>query len=211
MFIESFPSGPFDTNAIVIGSKSTHQAAIIDPAPYSADKIIACLDENQFKPVVILLTHSHWDHIGDVALLAKKYNIPVYIHENDAMNLEKPGSDGLPMFFSIEGMKADYFLKEKDIVNVGDLKLEVIETPGHTPGGICFYIPEEGVLISGDTLFKGTIGNISFPTARPHLMWASLSKLNQLPKNTVVYPGHGPTTTLEQEHWLGRAKELFDD
>ena len=142
--------------------------------------------------------------------LKKKYNIPVYVHAFDANNLEKPGSDGLPSWLSIEGVIPEHLIKEGDVIHVGNLAFEVIETPGHSPGSLCFYNKEEKVLFSGDTLFKGSIGNLSFPTSRPHLMQSSLSKLAKLPADTRVFPGHGPSTTIGKESWLERAEELFD-
>lgn len=211
MFISALPSGPFDTNAYVVGCPDTHQAAIIDPAPESSQDIIDTLSAGKWTPTKILLTHSHWDHIGDVHKLHEYYHIPVYIHELDAPNLEVPGSDGLPCWIFIKGVKPDGYFKEGDEIEVGNIKFQVIDTPGHTPGGVCFYCPKEKVLISGDTLFKGSIGNLSFNTARPKLMWSSLDKLAALPADTKVYPGHGPDTTIGKESWLPNARQLFGD
>ncbi len=211
MNIETFPSGPFDTNTYVAVCNLTKQAAIIDPAPESYPKICAYVTENQLIPSKILLTHSHWDHIADVAKFKHQYAIPVYLHSLDAPNLENPGADLLPCWISIPGVHPDGFLNEGDEIKVGELSFTVIHTPGHTPGGICLYCKEQNVLFSGDTLFRGTIGNLSFPTARPQLMWNSLDKLNKLPSQTVVYPGHGPITTIAEETWLPKARDIFED
>lgn len=207
--VEVFPSGPFVTNAIVVSCNFTKQAIIIDPAPESGDAILAHLAKENLQPLSIVLTHSHMDHIGDVAAVKKALNIPLYVHELDAPNMEKPGSDGLPQIFPVEGVKPDGFLAEGDQVEVGKLKFTIIHTPGHTPGGICLYDADEALLISGDTLFQGSIGNLSFPSASPDDMWRSLDKLAKLPPETRVYPGHGESTTIGAEHWLPRAKELF--
>lgn len=209
MIIQAFPSGPFETNAYVVVCERTKQAAIIDPAPESADQICVYLDKHHFIPEKILLTHTHWDHIADVAICKQQYHIPVYVHEEDRSNLEMPGSDGLPCWISIPAVKADHFFVEGELVTVGELRFIVIHTPGHTPGGICLYSMDDGVLFSGDTLFRGTIGNLSFPTCQPDLMWGSLAKLTKLPPATKVYPGHGESTTIGAENWLPRAKELF--
>lgn len=158
---------------------------------------------------MILITHSHWDHICDAAKLKAQYRAPVFVHPLDLANLENPGSDGLPLMFNIEGVLPDKFLNEGDIVELGDLRFEVIHTPGHSPGGICLYNKEHGILFSGDTLFKGSIGNLSFPTANPTEMWKSLAKLAKLVPETVVYPGHGLPTTIGKESWLERAEEIF--
>lgn len=209
MNIQAFPSGPFETNAYLVSCPFTKEAAIIDPAPGSFQSIENFLEQHQLTPTKILLTHTHWDHIGDVYPLKEKYSLPVYVHEYDAFNLENPGSDGLPCWIPIEGVIPEHLIKEGEKISVGNLVFEVIETPGHTPGGVCFYSKEKQVLFSGDTLFRGTIGNLSFPTSRPHLMWQSLTKLSALPPQTRVFPGHGPETTIGSEKWLERAEELF--
>lgn len=209
MMIQALPSGPFATNAYVIGCPVTGQAAIIDPGVDSAEAVISTLTQHHLTPTKIILTHSHWDHIGDVAVLKEKYKIPVFIHRLDAPNLIEPGSDGLPMLHVIRGVTPDQCIEEGDHLAVGDLLFEVIHTPGHTPGGVCLYCEKDGVLLSGDTLFKQSIGNISFPTANPEAMWHSLKKLEKLPGKTRVFPGHGPSTTIGQESWLPRAREYF--
>lgn len=209
MTVHAFPSGPFETNAYIVVCPETKEAAIIDPAPESGAPILEFLQRNNLNTSKILLTHSHWDHIADTALLKKRLQVPVYIHSMDKDNLEKPGADRLPCWIEIEGVIPDVLVKEGDHVAIGSLDFEVIHTPGHTPGGICFYCAKEGILLSGDTLFKGTIGNISFPTSTPHLMWDSLRKLAKLPPSTKVYPGHGPTTTIAAESWLDRAEDVF--
>jgi hydroxyacylglutathione hydrolase len=209
MLIEIFPSGPFETNAYVIACPATLDAAIVDPASESAEAIISFCSKNYLIPRKILLTHSHWDHLADAAPLKKHFNIPVYVHPLDKPNLENPGSDGLPCWIPIEGVLDSLSLKEGEEVRVGNISLKVIYTPGHTPGGVCFYAEKERILLSGDTLFKGTIGNLSFPTAQPNLMWDSLSKLAQLPPETKVFPGHGLSTTIQTESWLSNAKQIF--
>lgn len=209
MIIQPFATGYFSTNAYVVACPETHIAAIIDPAEGSTPLITSYLAKHELRPEKILITHSHWDHIADVAKLKAEYRIPVFIHPEDAQNLEQPGSDGLPLWISIPGVKPDHYLHEGDIISIGNLKLKVIHTPGHTPGGVCFYCPKENILFSGDTLFKGTIGNLSFPTARPDKMWPSLTKLAKLPSETRVFPGHGESTTIGAETWLPDAKHIY--
>ena len=209
MIIQDFPSGPFETNAYVVACPTTKEAAIIDPAPDSSESLISYLTENQLNPQKILLTHSHWDHIADVSTIREHYHIPVYVHPLDAPNLITPGADGLPYWIPITGVTPDKLLAEGDVVDIGTLQFKVIHTPGHTPGGVCFYCEPEGVLLSGDTLFRSSIGKLSFPTSEPDKMWESLSKLAQLPATTKVYPGHGPSTTIGKEKWLANAKQIF--
>jgi hydroxyacylglutathione hydrolase len=210
MFIQAFPSGPFSTNAYVVACAHTREAAIIDPAPDSSAAIQVFLASQGLKCQKILLTHSHWDHIADVKVLKEKYAIPVYVHPLDAPNLEKPGADQLPCWLALVGVKPDGLLEEGMQIPVGQLCFHVLHTPGHSPGCVCFYEPHQQVLLSGDTLFKGTIGNLSFPTSQPTLMWPSLAKLARLPSETRVFPGHGPETTIQAESgWLCDAESVF--
>lgn len=210
MNIATFPTGPFETNAYVVSCPATHQAAIIDPGVDSAKLISDYLTDQNLNPACIWLTHSHWDHIAEVAELKKKYSIPVAIHFADIPNLKNPGSDGLPCWIPIQGVTPDMIVDEGMTLTLGKLVFSIIHTPGHSPGSICLYCPEQNLLISGDTLFKGTIGNLSFPTSEPDKMWDSLEKLAKLPPSTQVFPGHGPSTTIGQESWLSNAKNLFD-
>lgn len=211
MIIRAFPSGPFETNAYVVACPQTKAAAIVDPAPDSFKAITAYIEKEQLNPVALLITHSHWDHIGDAATIVNQYKIPVFIHRLDVDNLKSPGADGLPCWLDIPGVTPTRLIDENDSIPIGTLIFKVIHTPGHTPGGVCFYCQEEKTLLSGDTLFKGTIGNLSFPTARPSLMWPSLAKLAALPPDTHVFPGHGEPTTIGTEKWLSRAEEVFGD
>lgn len=184
---------------------------MIDAPPESAEKVIRCVRELSLDVKKILLTHSHWDHIAEVAILKREFQAPVYIHEEDSSNLEKPGSDGLPLMLPIPGVHADGFLSDEQVITVGSLEIKVIHTPGHSPGCVCFYIKNEGVLIAGDTLFRGTIGRLDLPTCCPDRMWPSLKKLSSLPPETKVFPGHGPTTTIGRESWLAKAQSIFGD
>lgn len=207
MLVQAFPSGPFETNAYLIACEKTREAAIIDPAPGSKESLLKYL--KNYTPKKIIITHSHWDHIVDTSFLKSQLKIPVYIHPLDAPNLINPGSDGLPCWMAIEGVNPDGFLNENDSIQLGEETLIVIHTPGHSPGGICLWNESAGILISGDTLFKGSIGNLSFPTCNAELMWKSLERLAKLPPETIVYPGHGPSTIIAKESWLPEAKKYF--
>ncbi|MGE5196061.1 MAG: MBL fold metallo-hydrolase [Anaerolineae bacterium] len=211
MIIETIASGPCDTNALLIGCEKTKQAAIID-APFSVTGILAKrLKHYGLTLKMFLLTHSHWDHIADAALIKETFAVPLYVHPDDAPNVKNPGEDRLPLFYVIKPAIPDHYLNNGDLLMLGDLEIYVIHTPGHSPGGVCFHIPKEDALISGDTLFSGSIGNLKFPTARPALMWESLKTLAKLPKETRVYPGHGEVTTIGKESWMPHAQEIFQD
>lgn len=209
MFIQTFPSGPFSTNSYLVACEKSKEAAIIDAPPDSFLEIFDFLTMKQFKATKLLLTHSHWDHIADVRQWKDNAHLSVYLHPLDLPNLERPGSDGLPCWLTILPANADALFEEGGQVSVGEFTFQVIHTPGHSPGSICLFEPRQRVLFSGDTLFKETIGNLSFPTSQPSLMWPSLEKLSKLPPETKVYPGHGPMTTIQAEPWLSNAKNLF--
>ena len=211
MFVQKFPSGPFDTNAILFACNETKKAAVIDPSSGSTDLILEIADEAGLKIEQILLTHSHWDHIADVHVLKEKTGAAVFVHPLDAANLKHPGTDGIPLFFPILGVEPDGFLEEGKIIQLGKLQIEVIHTPGHSPGSVCFYLRDQKTLFSGDTLFQGTIGNLHLPTGQPKDMWGSLRKLAALPRETRVIPGHGSDTVLSKEAWLSHAEEIFSE
>lgn len=199
MLIKVFCSGPVETNCILVACPQTKEAAIIDVPLESVSWILEELEKNALHLKMILLTHSHWDHIGGLSELKKKLSTPVYVHIEDRANVEHPGTDGLPLLFPIQGVIPEHSLEGDQVLNLGNIKIDVLHTPGHTPGGVCFWFPQEKVLVSGDTLFKGAIGNLSFKTARPRLMSSSLQKLWDLPLDTKVIPGHGEQTTIQAE------------
>lgn len=203
MIIEVIPAGPFQTNAYLVVDEATKESIVIDPAPESFGPIERKMEKHRCKLVGIYLTHSHLDHFADAVLLIEKYHIPLYVHVKDAKNVEVPGSDGLPLFIPVRGVKPTGNFQEGDILKVGNLRFTVIETPGHTEGGVSFYFKDEKILFSGDTLFKGAHGRVDFPTADSEKMSVSLHKLAKLPGEIKVYPGHGSATTIENEkEWI---------
>ena len=181
-YLKILPSGPLSTNAYVIVCAKTGNAAIIDPAPQSFVAIKEFITNYDLKADKILLTHTHWDHIAEVGKLKEFYTIPIYVHALDAPNLQQPGVDGLPVWLEIPPVQPDVLLAEGMQVGVGELKFDVIHTPGHSPGGVCFYEADRHLLFSGDTLFQGTMGKISLPTGEPAKMWPSLARLAKLPR-----------------------------
>ncbi len=209
MFIEIFCAGPALTNGILLGCEKTRIAAIIDAPQGLEEQIASRIEDLSLTPEFLLLTHSHWDHTADAAFLKKKWDLSLYVHKFDAPNVENPGSDGLPVLIDVPKAEVDHFLEDGQKIQVGELSIEVIHTPGHTPGGVCFYLKDHNVLFSGDTLFRGAIGRLDLPTAESEKMWVSLEKLAQLSPNTRVIPGHGDETTIGAERWLANAKEYF--
>lgn len=199
MILYKFPFGPYQTNTILLGCSKTKKGAVIDPAYLSTDSVLDFAEKENITIEKILLTHSHWDHFADAHALKEKTGAELYVHALDAPNLAQPGVDGLPIFIPIHPVQYDHLVKEGDVVHVGTIAFLVLHTPGHSPGGVCYYSSENNLLISGDTLFCGCIGNISFPTSSSEDMWKSLKKLGKLPPETKVVPGHGPDTTIAAE------------
>jgi len=207
--IKVVSSGPLDTNGYFLGCDRTQRALFVDVPHGSFEQLVS--NAEGFEVEAILLTHSHWDHMGDLKALKDHFDVPVYVHRADRPNVVSPGADGLPTMIKIVGIEPEGSLEEGQIITVGALKIEVITTPGHTPGGVCFYLPNEKLLFSGDTLFQGSIGILSLPHSNAEAMWASLKKLAKLPPETVVYPGHRLPTTIGRESWLPLAKQRFGD
>ena len=193
------PSGPFHTNSYVVISKKTNEALVIDASPGSYDKIVPLLQQKQVKATALFLTHSHWDHIADAHLFSQEMGLPIIVHREDVANLITPGSDGIPSLVPIQSALPSVTMEEGLILPLGDTLWRVIHTPGHSPGCVCLYCDVEKVLFSGDTLFRSSYGNLQLPTGEPRRMAGSLKKLAALPLDTKVFPGHGGSTTIEDE------------
>lgn len=188
MIIKAIPAGIYDANCYILIDEKTREGAIIDPGgdELKLERIIKDLD---FKPKFILLTHAHMDHVGGVEYLSKLLKIPFYMHENEEHYIENDNT----VFGNIR--KADGFLKEDTKLNIGNLDIKVIHTPGHTQGGVCFLVDRK--LFSGDTLFQGSIGRTDFPGGDMNTILNSIKdKLLILGDEVEVYPGHGPKTTI---------------
>ncbi len=210
MKIEVFPLGPFSTNCYFI---SNHQGSvIIDPGQNALSAIRSKFHITPGQVSAIWLTHSHWDHTVGLKECQEFFDVPIYVHPLDRKNIEYPGSDGIPCMVMPPPVHTDIHpLEEGMILKAGEVKFRVIHTPGHSPGGVCFYSEEHQVLFSGDTLFKGMIGSLTLPTGEPSKMWPSLEKLAILPKETKIFPGHGPSTVLKDEEWIHQAEQIFGE
>lgn len=196
-----YPLGPLQTNCYLVINE-TKSCLIIDPGS-EADKLIKILKTEELNPKAILLTHAHFDHIGAVENVRNEFNIPVYVHENEAKWLLDPSLNGSQFFMVgdlIRTKPADfYFVKEEEKV-VGDFTFHVYETPGHSPGSVSFYFKEEEIVIAGDALFAGSIGRTDLPGGNQSQLLESIhTRLLVLPEETQVLPGHGPVTTIGNE------------
>ena len=189
--------GPYQENTYIIGSDETQEAAIVD-AGAEWRSIMSAVEDSGLKVKYLLTTHGHEDHIGAVADMVDATNAPFAIHENDAYMLEKPPDSAsiIPEFRNPP--EPDLYLKEGDSIEIGDLAFSVIETHGHTPGGISYY--GHGLVFTGDTLFRGSVGRTDFEGGNWEQLIESIkTKLLTLPPDTVVLPGHGPHSSVGAE------------
>ena len=198
MLIRTYAVGPLETNCYVLADETTQQAVIVDPGG-SGDQILEDIKKNKFKIVAILLTHGHFDHIGAVEQIKNELNVFVYAHKDEKSILENP-EQNLSRSFSGKsiGTIADIYFSDVFEFSFGkNITLKVIHTPGHTPGGVCYYYNKESILISGDTLFYRSIGRTDFPYGSYTSLIDSINnKLFVLPEETKVFPGHGDPTTI---------------
>ena len=198
MIFEAMAVGSYMSNCYIVGSDKTKEAAIIDPGA-EFGKIDSKIIELGLTPKMIILTHAHGDHIGAVLELIDKYNIPVYIHEDDAEALVDSSINLTKVLFRKEvTINPDVKLKDGDKIELGDLEFEIIHTPGHTKGGICIKI--ENIMMTGDTLFNQSIGRTDFPGGSFDQIIRSIKeKVFKYDDDTIVYPGHNSPTTIKSE------------
>jgi hydroxyacylglutathione hydrolase len=202
MEIDRLVLGSYQTNCYILREDESAEDCLVVDTGLEAGGLIDFLDERKLNPVAVVLTHGHADHITGVELLRGKFpDIKVFIHKLDAEML----TGALSNLSLMAGMKfstdpADFTLEDGGVVKQAGVKLKVLHAPGHTPGGICLYSEDDGVVFSGDTLFCDGVGRTDFPGgSMTRLLNSIREKLLVLPDETVVYPGHGPATTVAQE------------
>ena len=207
MNVVTLTLGPLGTNCYLVWSRSDGDALLVDCAG-DPEAILAQAQGRTLRIRLIVTTHGHIDHTDALAAVVRATSAQVAVHELDAPLLADPALSGAALFgFSQAAVTAHMRLREGDTVSLesADLSLKVLHTPGHTPGGICLV--SEGVLFSGDTLFAGGIGRMDLPGGDEEAMISSLSRLMKLPDDLIVYPGHGPATTIREERahnpWIG--------
>lgn len=200
MIFETVVVGELGVNCYLLADSTTKEGVVIDPGAES-ERILAAIKGKGIKVTSILNTHGHFDHVGANKKLTETTGAPLRINKEDEPYLSRAATSA-----QMYGLSSDNspppaaYLAEGDIISFGSHQLKVINTPGHSPGGCCFYLKNEGVLISGDSLFAESIGRTDLPGgSQAQLVGAIRAKLLTLPETTKVFPGHGPSTTIGHE------------
>ena len=197
MILERLVVGPFASNCYIVGSEITHEGMIIDPGD-EANQILNKVKDLQLDIKMILLTHGHIDHIGAVKEINEATGAEICVHVDDAQSLKGWRMGSILGSSYPAPPPPDRLLKGGDRIDVGGLHFSIIHTPGHTPGGICLF--GEGVVFTGDTLFNYSVGRTDLDGGSGYQLINSLhTKLMVLPDDTIIYPGHGPETTIGAE------------
>jgi len=187
-------------NCSIFGDEQTREAIVIDPGA-DVSKIVEILERHALKVKAIVITHAHFDHIGGAEKLRALTGAPVWMNGSDEMIAKS-----LPLQCALFGVPQaknpgiDFKAKEGDVLTVGDAAFQVLHTPGHTPGSVGLYVPSEGMLVAGDTLFFESIGRTDLPGGSGKKIIQSIhEKIFTLPEETIVLPGHGRNTTVAHE------------
>lgn len=197
MIIEKLIVGTLESNCFIIGDEDTKEALVVDPGD-EPDRILDLIKESNLKVKFIVCTHAHFDHVGAVPDLKEQTNAKIVIHREDLdlySNIEK---QALLWGYEIDPLpEPDILVSEGNKIEIGNLRFEILHTPGHSPGGICLY--GEGILITGDTLFAGSVGRTDLYGGDIQKLKNSFKRLMSLPEEIKVLPGHGPESTIGHE------------
>ena len=199
MKIEKYALGSLGTNCYLVENEETKELVIIDPA-ICPDYMISYVKRIGYEPKAILLTHGHFDHVMGIEGWTKEFDIPVYIYKDEAAILRDPALNLSSMFGTSYAYEKVTCLSDGEKLVLAGYTFEVIHTPGHTSGGCCYYVKDEEVLFSGDTLFCRSVGRSDFPTGSASVLVKSIQeKLFSLPDQVMVYPGHNDLTYIADE------------
>ena len=195
--LKAFTVGPMEANCYILYNPDKREGLIIDPGA-EGSRLIKFIKQEKISINYIINTHGHPDHIGANRKIKEHTNAPILIHQYDAPMLTKSESV-LPLIFPLESSSppADTFIKDGDLIECAGMKLKVLHTPGHTPGGISLLIDD--FIFTGDTLFSGSIGRSDLPGGSQEVLLNSIKKILSLDENLIIYPGHGPSTTVSEE------------
>ncbi|MCY0877201.1 MAG: MBL fold metallo-hydrolase [Firmicutes bacterium] len=207
MLVERFALNPIGTNTYVIATENK-DAFILDPCATDMTPVLTYVQTHQLSVVAVINTHCHFDHVMGNEVIREALGVPLWLHSVELPGLlEAPSMAEQWLGVRIETRAPDRFLQDGEVLDLGDphdaVSLQVMLTPGHSPGGLCFYDAQAGVLFSGDTLFAGTVGRTDLKGSNSQDLVSSLrDKLWPLPDHTIVYPGHEDETTIGEERMV---------
>lgn len=197
MIFEVYPAGVYQANCYIIGDETSKIGAVVDPGGDPEGILNEC-KRLQLNIKYIILTHGHLDHAAGVSDIKKSTNAKIYMNKKDEYLIKGKGAEITPILRNAKTFDVDVYISEGDLIAIGNLKAKVLETPGHSPGGISLLM--DGIVLTGDALFKGSVGRCDFEFgSMEDLISAVKEKILILPDNTKVYPGHGPSTTVGAE------------
>jgi glyoxylase-like metal-dependent hydrolase (beta-lactamase superfamily II) len=200
MILEALTVGPFQENCYIVGDEGMGAGALVDPGD-EATRVALAVEQTGLEIDWILITHAHIDHVGAVAALVDEYACPVLMHAEAEPMLQQLPTQAMMMGLRFGKVPAvDRHIEDEEVLEVGALRLRALYTPGHAPGHLAFYVEGEGLVLSGDTLFAGSVGRTDLFGGDMDLLMRSINeKLMTLPDETRVYSGHGPQTTISDE------------
>lgn len=199
MKVEKFVTGIISTNCYLAINEETKQAVVIDPAACPS-YLMSHIKSEGLKVEAILLTHGHFDHIMGIDGFLSEFDVPVYVHEDDADAMKDPVLNQSSTYTSGYTFGKARYLRDRQTLELAGYTFQVIHTPGHTKGGCCYYVASEDVLFSGDTLFQNSVGRTDFVnSSTSDLVHSVREKLFLLPDDTIVYPGHMGETKIGHE------------
>ena len=188
------------TNCFLIADEETRKAVLFDAPDHTVASILEEAQRRGWDVIGLWLTHGHFDHIADHAEVTQRFpDTKVLIHPLDEPKLRRPNSSIFPLPFKIPPRAPDALLSDGQTLEIGNLRVQVIHTPGHSPGHVMFHFPQENVLVGGDLIIMGAIGRTDLPDSNHAQLNASIRKIMQLPAPTRLLPGHGHPSTLEEE------------
>jgi len=197
VYVKTITVGAFQENSYLVVDDRSNRAVIVDPGS-EGERLVEAIDRSGATLEAIWITHAHVDHVGAIAFVKRKWDVPIYLHPLDRRLYDAAGLQaqvyGLPFE---EPPAPDHEFADGQQIKVGDAEMTVLHAPGHSPGHVVIH--GNGIALVGDCLFAGSIGRTDLPFSNPPQLAASLEKISALPPETVVYPGHGMETTIGQE------------